>query len=50
MGEKISAGLLKVIESSRISIIVFSENYVSSTWCLDQLVKIVECKKNDQLM
>ena len=49
-GEEISTGLLKIIESSRISIIVFSENYASSTWCLDELIKIVECKKNDQLV
>ena len=33
-----------------MSIIVFSENYASSTWCLDELAKIVECKKNDQLV
>ena len=43
-------GLIKIIESSRISIIVFSENYASFTWCLDELAKIVECKKNDQLV
>ena len=49
-GEEISVGLLKVIESSRISIIVFSENYASSKWCLDELAKIVECKKKDQLV
>ena len=49
-GEEISAGLIKIIESSRISIIVFSEDYASSTWCLDELAKIVECKKNDQLV
>ena len=49
-GEEISAGLFKIIESSRISIIVFSENYASSTWCLDELAKIVECKKNGQLV
>ena len=48
--EQISTQHLKIIESSLISIIVFSENYASSTWCLDELVKIVECKKNDQLM
>ena len=48
--EEIFAGLIKIIESSRISIIVFSENYASSTWCLDELAKIVECKKNDQLV
>ena len=45
-GEEISAGLLKIIESSRISIIVISENYASSTWCIDELAKIVECKKD----
>ncbi|XP_065630768.1 disease resistance protein RUN1-like [Quercus suber] len=49
-GEQISAELIKIIESSMISIIVFSENYASSTWCLDELVKIVECGKNDQLV
>ena len=49
-GEEISIGLLKVIESSRISIIVFSENYASSKWCLDELAKIVECKKKGQLV
>ena len=49
-GEQISTSLLQIIESSRISIIVFSENYASSTWCLDELAKIVECKNNDQLV
>ena len=49
-GEEISVGLLKVIESSRISIIVFSENYASSKWCLDELAKIIECKKTNQLV
>ena len=47
-GDSISPRLLKAIEDSRISIIVFSQNYASSTWCLDELVKIVQCKnKND---
>ena len=49
-GEQISAQLLKTIESSTISIVIFSENYASSAWCLDELAKIVECKKNDQLV
>ena len=49
-GEQISAQLLETIESSMISIIIFSENYVFSTWCLDELVKIIECKKNGQLV
>ncbi|KAK9205198.1 hypothetical protein WN943_015465 [Citrus x changshan-huyou] len=43
-GKSISPGLFKAIEESRISIIVFSRNYAHSTWCLDELVKIVELK------
>ena len=49
-GEKILDELLKNIESSMISIIVFSENYASSAWCLDELAKIVECKNNGMLV
>ncbi|KAM1989615.1 hypothetical protein ACFX15_030951 [Malus domestica] len=49
-GEEISPALLKVIEESRISVIVFSENYASSRWCLDELVKILDCKKSNQQM
>ncbi|KAG6673343.1 hypothetical protein I3842_16G107400 [Carya illinoinensis] len=43
-GEEISEILLKAIESSRISIVVLSKKYASSTWCLDELIKILECK------
>ena len=49
-GEEISSELLKVIKSSRISIIIFSQNYASSTWCLDELVEILNCKQNGQLV
>ncbi|KAH9782086.1 ADP-ribosyl cyclase/cyclic ADP-ribose hydrolase [Citrus sinensis] len=50
-GESISPGLFKAIEESKISIIVFSRNYACSTWCLDELVHILECKnKNHQQM
>ncbi|KAM5552768.1 hypothetical protein ABKV19_025136 [Rosa sericea] len=45
-GEEISAALLKAIEESRVTIIVFSQNYASSRWCLDELVKILECRKS----
>ncbi|XP_031122178.1 TMV resistance protein N-like [Ipomoea triloba] len=47
-GENISAELLKAIEGSKISIIVFSKTYAQSRWCLDELVKILDCKKNLQ--
>ncbi|KAL4637493.1 hypothetical protein ACB092_03G081300 [Castanea dentata] len=49
-GEEIPAELLEGIESSRIFIIAFSENYASFAWCLDELVKILECKKNGQIV
>ena len=49
-GEKISTQLFETIESSKISIIVFSKNYATSTWCLNELVKILECKKNGQVV
>ena len=42
-GEQISPALLTAIENSRISVIVFSENYASSSWCLDELAKILDC-------
>ncbi|XP_031255501.1 TMV resistance protein N-like [Pistacia vera] len=44
-GDEISPILLKAIEESRISVIIFSKNYASSKWCLDKLVKILECKE-----
>jgi hypothetical protein len=46
-GEEISKQLLETIESSMISIVVLSKTYASSTWCLDELVKIVDCRKNN---
>ena len=48
-GEEISAKLLEAIESSS-SIIIFSKNYASSTWCLDELVNILKCRKNDKMV
>nr|5KU7_A Chain A, TIR-NB-LRR type resistance protein RPV1 [Vitis rotundifolia]5KU7_B Chain B, TIR-NB-LRR type resistance protein RPV1 [Vitis rotundifolia] len=45
-GEAIAPELLKAIEESRSSVIVFSENYAHSRWCLDELVKIMECQKD----
>ena len=33
-----------------ILIVVFFENYAFSSWCLDELVKILECRNNRQLV
>ena len=49
-GEDISMELLKTIELSEILIVVFSKNFASSTWCLNELVKILECRNNGQLV
>ncbi|XP_054810208.1 uncharacterized protein LOC129311761 isoform X3 [Prosopis cineraria] len=46
-GEEITPALLKAIQESRIAIIVFSENYASSTFCLEELEKILECFKEE---
>ncbi|KAK4598200.1 hypothetical protein RGQ29_015609 [Quercus rubra] len=45
IGEEIGPELLKAIETSRIAVVVFSKNYATSDWCLDELVKIMECKR-----
>jgi len=44
-GHQISDVLLRAIQVSSIYLIIFSENYASSSWCLLELVKIVECSK-----
>ncbi|XP_050116060.1 disease resistance protein RPV1-like isoform X15 [Malus sylvestris] len=43
-GEEIKEKLFRAIEESRISLIVFSKMYADSSWCLDELVKIMECR------
>lgn len=41
----IATELLSAIRELRISIVVFSKNYASSTWCLNELVEIHKCYK-----
>jgi hypothetical protein len=43
-GENIFTADLNMIRRSRISIVVFSKGYASSSRCLDELVDIVRCK------
>ncbi|KAJ6858006.1 TMV resistance protein N isoform X1 [Populus alba x Populus x berolinensis] len=44
-GEEISHHLLRAIQESKISIVVFSKGYASSRWCLNELVEILKCKR-----
>ncbi|XP_070677952.1 toll/interleukin-1 receptor-like protein [Malus domestica] len=46
-GEEIGPALRQAIEKSTISVIIFSQSYASSTWCLDELVHILKCNKRD---
>ncbi|KAL6297357.1 hypothetical protein ACE6H2_005499 [Prunus campanulata] len=43
--EFIKTQLEQAIDGSMISIIVFSKSYADSSWCLDELVKIMECRE-----
>nr|GFA70460.1 Toll/interleukin-1 receptor (TIR) domain-containing protein [Tanacetum cinerariifolium] len=47
-GKTINNQLIQAIKDSRFFIIVFSKKYASSSWCLDELVKIMECHKTGQ--
>ncbi|KFK28611.1 hypothetical protein AALP_AA7G020500 [Arabis alpina] len=40
------SSLFERIEQSKISIVVFSEHYAYSTWCLEEIWKIIQCKEN----
>ncbi|KAL4353066.1 hypothetical protein GQ457_06G026810 [Hibiscus cannabinus] len=47
-GHNLSPALLKAIEESKISVIIFSKSYASSSWCLQELFKIMELKRLNQ--
>jgi hypothetical protein len=46
-GDEIPESLLRTIEEAKLSVIVFSENYASSKWSLEELAKIFERRKNN---
>ncbi|XP_054781242.1 disease resistance protein RPV1-like isoform X2 [Prosopis cineraria] len=45
-GDDISESLIQAIKDSLVSVVVFSENYASSKWCLDELSQILRCRKD----
>jgi hypothetical protein len=49
-GEEIGPKLMNGIRESKISLVVFSKNYASSRWCLDELVTILERRKMGQIV
>ncbi|GMP94264.1 hypothetical protein CsSME_00043779 [Camellia sinensis var. sinensis] len=44
-GHEISPSLVTAIEDSAAAIAVISEKYANSWWCLEELAKIIECRK-----
>ncbi|PON46056.1 TIR domain containing protein, partial [Trema orientale] len=50
-GDEIWPSLEVAVEESQISVVIFSPNYASSSWCLDELVHVLDCKeKNNQIV
>ncbi|KAL3355279.1 hypothetical protein AABB24_019373 [Solanum stoloniferum] len=46
-GDTLWIELEKAMEESEVAVIIFSKNYATSSWCLDELVKIMKCKKEN---
>ncbi|KAI6695181.1 hypothetical protein NL676_022891 [Syzygium grande] len=46
-GGQIAPLLMSAIEESHAAIIIFSTNFASSRWCLEELAKIMECKEQE---
>ena len=44
-GQMLPKEISRAIEGSKMSLVVFSENYAQSTWCLSELEKILECQR-----
>ncbi|KAK4269208.1 hypothetical protein QN277_022396 [Acacia crassicarpa] len=50
-GDEISSALLEAIERSIIALVIFTKDYASSRWCLEELLKIMKCKEiNSQIV
>ncbi|KAL6195120.1 hypothetical protein ACLB2K_030741 [Fragaria x ananassa] len=50
VGDVISPALRKAIEESRFAIVVLSENFAHSSWCLEELAKICECMEGSNII
>nr|XP_017243417.1 PREDICTED: disease resistance protein TAO1-like isoform X2 [Daucus carota subsp. sativus] len=49
-GEEISAGLFNAIHGSKMCVVVLSENFAYSKWCLKELVEIISCQRTKGLV
>ncbi|KAL4355829.1 hypothetical protein AHAS_Ahas09G0025800 [Arachis hypogaea] len=46
-GEEVWTSLVQAIKDSIVLLIIFSENYAASTWCLNEIVEIMECNNKN---
>ncbi|XP_057455153.1 disease resistance protein RPV1-like [Lotus japonicus] len=46
-GDDVGPALEKAIKDSLVSVVVFSERYATSKWCLQELVIIMECRREE---
>ncbi|XP_044488865.1 disease resistance protein RPV1-like [Mangifera indica] len=44
-GDRIPSSLSYAIKQSKIAVVIFSEQYASSRWCLQELERILECNE-----
>lgn len=49
-GQRLAPALEKAIRRSLVAIVVFSQEYANSEWCLKELVKILECSELKEQM
>ncbi|KAL6183112.1 hypothetical protein ACLB2K_044523 [Fragaria x ananassa] len=47
VGDPVPPTLIEAIRESRFAVVVFSRDYASSTWCLEELTAICECMKDE---
>ncbi|KAK4269161.1 hypothetical protein QN277_022353 [Acacia crassicarpa] len=46
-GDEIAPSLIQAIKDSSVSVIVFSKDYASSKWCLDELLQIMQYREDE---
>nr|XP_043622270.1 disease resistance protein RPV1-like [Erigeron canadensis] len=48
VGQRISDELPKAIKDSKFHIVIFSQKYADSYWCLNELIEILECQNPEK--